>query len=170
MKEISEAVKEESSINVDMQKIQEGDEEETSKLSKSSFSRSQSEMSKKSKNFSDDEGSQFGSFKRHASGNSDIDLDFETGSKGNKFEFPKGILKKIMFTIFLPTHLIYWMLMPDIKRKPDISKVMLSSILIFLFSVGFAFLIFQLEVYILLATSMKMEFLGLMNGFLFGLM
>jgi hypothetical protein len=110
----------------------------------------------------------FGAFRRHESGDEMDELEFE--QKANKFKWPEGTVKKILFTIFLPTHFLLWLTMPEIKRKPDISKVLLSSILIFLFSVGFAFAVFMLEVHILMATNMKMEFIGLINGVLFGIM
>lgn len=145
------------------------EDEEMSKLSRSSYSKSNLSMSRNTSNDgSDSENPQFRTFKRHASGDSEEDLEFQPA--GNKFKWPDGVIKKILFTIFLPTHFIYWLLMPEIKSKPDISKVMLCSILIFLFSIGFSYLIFRLEVYILLASNMKMEFFGLMNGLYFGIM
>ena len=163
---LKEEISESKGSKMSRSKIDEEDEE-TSKLSKSSLNQSSFSQSR---NFSQDgDRMGFGAFKRHESGDEDDDLDFQT-EKPNKFKWPEGVFKKILFTLFLPTHFLYWFLMPNIKRRPDISKVLLSSILVILFSIGFAFAIFRLEVYILLATNMKMEFLGLINGFLFGIM
>lgn len=167
LKEIEES--EASKVKTESRSKVEDEDEEMSKLSKSSFSNSN--FDSRSRNFSDDGEPGFKSFKRHESGDEEDDMEFISANKNNgKFRWPEGVMKKILFTIFLPTHFLYWLLIPQIKIKPDISKVLLSSILIFLFSIGFSFLIFQLEVYVLMATTMKMEFFGLMNGVFFGAM
>lgn len=110
----------------------------------------------------------FGSFKRHNSGISE-DFDFDNvdkKSKWKKFEFPKSTMGRIFFILFFPTFFVLWLMMPDIKTKPDVSKVMLISILMFIFSAIFGYFVYQLEANIILAWELKTEIVGLANGFL----
>lgn len=109
------------------------------------------------------------SFKRYNSGNSDGDFDFDSTSKNNKWkklEFPKSTLGRIFFILFFPTFFVLWIMMPDIKNKPDVSKVMLISILMFIFSAIFGYFVYQLEANLILAWELKTEIVGLANGFL----
>lgn len=111
-----------------------------------------------------------GSFSRHDSGASSKDsIDFDVTrqvSSRSKLECPKSTIGKIFFIIFFPTFFIFWLTMPNIKVNPNISKVMLISILMFFFSAIFGYLIYQLEANIILAWQLKTEIVGLINGFL----
>ena len=153
-------------------------DEELSKLSKprkvrSSYisGKSSSKYSRNSSmsNYSDDSLTQGRSmtFKRHDSGNSQGDddlIDFKSTSQRSKFAMPDGCMASFVFILFLPTYFLFWLTMPDIKRKPDLSKVLLASILIFIFSFTLGYFIYDLQVDIVLTWGIKAEIVGIFNG------
>ena len=57
--------------------------------------------------------------------------------------------------------------MPNIKKKPDLSKVLLSSMLIIVFSLIFCYLIYKLEYLLILSFGLKVHFVGMVNGIFF---
>lgn len=148
-------------------------DEENEALSRGNRSRSKSKsrasQSQRGSQMSDNDNMDERSFRRHTSGASLIDEEIEN-AKSQKFIWPEGTASKIAFTIFLPAHFIYYYIVPDVKVKPDISKLILCCIVVNFISAAFAYGIFQLEIYILLASNMKMEYFGIINGLLFGLM
>lgn len=80
---------------------------------------------------------------------------------------PNTIPQKIIFVIFFPTYAILYLLMPNIHKKPDVSKILLSSILIILFSFLFCYLIYRIEFMLILVYKVKVHLIGLLNGILF---
>lgn len=144
---------------------------EEEKVEGQKLSRRNSKMSGISEEGGDsilDRGS-FGTFSRQNSGNSlgDEELENLGNDEGKtKLECPKSTMGKIFFILFFPTFFIFWLTMPDIKKNPDISKVMLISILMFFFSAIFGYFVYQLEASLILAWELKTEMVGLFNGFL----
>lgn len=111
-------------------------------------------------------------FKRHDSGDSDADdgLADQKLKEKSDFPWPETTLKKIFFVIFFPTHVIFWLCFPNIRRKPEMSKVIITCILTCIVTIFIVFGIMQLEVYIARALTLKLHILGLINGILFGIM
>ena len=80
---------------------------------------------------------------------------------------PDGKFNKVFFFTFYPTIYLLWLVMPDIKLKPDFSKILLSSFQIIIFSLGFCYLIYKVEYMLIIAFSLKVHFVGFINGILF---
>lgn len=83
--------------------------------------------------------------------------------------WPSGTWNRVVFVIFSPTIILLHTLMPNIKKKPDMSKVLLSSLLIIVFSFGFCYLIYKLEYILILSFDLKVHFIGMINGVFFSL-
>ena len=140
--------------------------EKKSLASMSNMSRQNSRLSRSSE--LDPENSMV--FKRHDSGNSENEFaGFDEKKKlknGNKLRCPEGTLNKILFVIFFPIYFVLWLFMPDVKREPNFSKVLLSSILIFMFSLILGYFYYTFQSDLVLAWEVKPEVVGVFNGFL----
>lgn len=86
------------------------------------------------------------------------------------FPWPETTFKRIFFIAFFPTHVLFWLCFPNIRRKPEMSKVIISCIFTCLVTILICFGIMQLEVYIARALTLKLHILGLINAILFGIM
>jgi len=94
--------------------------------------------------------------------------DFERLIPEKLFSLPKGLLGKIYKIIFFPTIALLHGVMPNIKTKPDLRKVLLSSIMIIIFSMFFCYGIYKLEAELIMAYNLKIHIVGLINGVLLG--
>jgi len=153
------------------------DEEQfESKNSRSSFSGSLNKSGSSKKSDGEDSEKEIRKasfkFKRHDSGDFDVvdGLADQILKEKNDLPWPETTLKRIFFIIFFPTHVIFWLCFPNIRRKPEMSKVIITCIFTCIVTIFIVFGIMQLEVYIARALNLKLHILGLINGILFGIM
>lgn len=82
-----------------------------------------------------------------------------------KFEMPEGGLQKVLFIIFFPVNLLAYFLLPNIRIKPNLSKVLITCMALLVLQVLFALGMFLHIMVLIRAFRIKQSIAGFVNGF-----
>lgn len=83
-----------------------------------------------------------------------------------KLKMPEGRCARTLFVIFFPIHVLAYYCIPNIRIKPNLSKVLLTCITLLLLQIVFAVLILIHVMVLGRAFRLKESILGLFTGFI----
>ena len=99
-----------------------------------------------------------------------------SNTKKGILTWPRGYMERLMYVIFYPFYLLYWLVMPNIMHNPEIIKVrlLLHQVLIgilfsFLFFIGYAYLLTKIQEDLIFNFAIKPHLLSLFNAIFYSL-
>ena len=97
-------------------------------------------------------------------------INSKKSDESNPMTFPKkNVFYMITYVLFFPTNLLLYALMPNMREKPNVSKILLSCIIIMLFTIGIMYLVFRIEWLMYTAYDIKLHLIAIFNGLVFGI-
>lgn len=89
--------------------------------------------------------------------------------KQSILDWPNTIMGRIVYVIFYPFYLLYWLTMPNILKNPEIIKVLIGILFSFIYFIGFAFVLTSIQQDLIFNFKIKPQILAVFNSIFYSL-
>jgi hypothetical protein len=93
----------------------------------------------------------------------------QSKAKENILDWPQSFMARVVYIIFFPFYVLYWLTMPNILRKPEIIKVLIGILFSFLYFIGFAYVLTSIQQDLVFNFKIKPQILAMFNSMFYSL-
>ena len=84
-------------------------------------------------------------------------------------DWPSTFVGRVVYVIFYPYYVLYWLTMPNILKNPEIIKVLIGILFSFLYFIGFAFVLTSVQQDLIFNFRIKPQILAMFNSIFYSL-